>query len=50
MTEKCNIKNTKIFISKNNFFTIENMEIKDLIFKNADFNIYKKDIIFLKNF
>ena len=43
-----NIKNTKIFISKNNFFTIENIEIKDLIFKNADFNIYKKDIVFFR--
>ncbi len=46
--EIANIKNTKIFISKNNFFTIENMEIKDLIFKNADFNIYKRDIIFFR--
>ena len=46
--EIANIKNTKIFISKNNFFTVENIEIKDLIFKNADFNIYKKDINFFK--
>jgi len=47
--EIANIKNTKIFISKNNFFTIENMEIKDLVFKNADFNIYKKDVIFFRD-
>ena len=46
--EIANIKNSKIFISKNNFFTVENIEIKDLIFKNADFNIYKKDINFFK--
>ena len=46
--EIANVKNTKIFISKNNFFTVENIEIKDLIFKNADFNIYKKDINFFK--
>ncbi len=46
--EIANIKNTKIFISKKNFFTTENMEIKDLIFKNADFNIYKKDINFFR--
>ncbi len=40
------IKNSKIFISKNNFFLVENIEIKDLLFKYADFNIYKDDLVF----
>ena len=37
------IKKLKIFISLNNFFSIENIEIKDLIFENANFNLNKKN-------
>lgn len=46
--EIAKIDNFKIFISINNFFSINKIETKDLIFKNADFNIYKKDLAFFK--
>ena len=46
--EIAKIDNFKIFISINKFFSINKIETKDLIFKNADFNIYKKDLAFFK--
>ena len=43
------VENSKIFISKKNFFSINNLEIKDITFSNAEFNIYKKDLSFFLN-
>ena len=45
-TEISNIKNLKIFISLNNFFSFKNIKIKDLIFENANFNLTKKNYDF----
>ena len=41
-----NIGNLKIFISLNNLFAINKIEIKDLIFQETDFNFYKDDLNF----
>jgi hypothetical protein len=46
--EIANVNNLKIFISINNFLSTKEIKIKDLIFKNADFNIYKNDFVFFK--
>ena len=49
ISEKKNIaaiKNLKIFISLNDFFSINEINVKDLIFQNTDFNIFKEDVIF----
>ena len=40
------IKDLKIFIRFNNFFKINQIEIKDLILNKADFNINKNDLNF----
>ena len=40
--------NLKIFISIIDFFKINKPEIKDLIFQNTDFNIYKDDLLFFQ--
>lgn len=40
------IKNLKIFISLNDFFSINDVNVKDLIFQKTDFNIFKEDVIF----
>ena len=40
------IKNLKIFIKFDNFFKINQIEIKDLILNKADFNIKKDDLDF----
>ena len=40
------IKNFNIFISLNNFFLIEKLEIKDLSLNETDFYITKEDLIF----
>lgn len=40
--------NLKVFIKINKFFNINQIEIKDLVLKKVDFNIYKKDILFFK--
>ena len=42
------VDNLKIFISINNFFSINKIKTKNLIFKNADFYVYKNDLIFFK--
>ena len=41
-------KNFKIFISADKFFSINNVEVKDLIFNKTDFNIYKEDLVFFE--
>ena len=40
------IKNFNIFISLNNFFLVEKLEIKDLSLNETDFYITKDDLIF----
>ena len=44
-----NIKNFKILISVNNFFSSNNILVKDLILNKVDFNIQKEDLSFFKN-
>ena len=41
--------NLKIYISKNNFFFLENLNIHDLIFKKTEFNITKDNFVFFKD-
>ena len=43
------IKSLKIFIGVKNFFKFNKMQIKDLIFNEAEFNIQKKDLVFFTN-
>jgi len=43
------VKNLKIFIGFNNFFKINQIEIKDLILNKTDFNIQKNDLNFFLN-
>ena len=43
------IKKLKIFVSSENFFSINNIKIKDLIFEKANFNIGKKNYNFFIN-
>ncbi|MBD1135038.1 hypothetical protein IDH21_01420 [Pelagibacterales bacterium SAG-MED47] len=43
------IKKFKIFISINNFFKINNLEVKDLLLKKTEFSINKDDLIFFVN-
>ena len=43
------VKNFKIYISTNNFFRFNQIEIKDLVFSKGDFNITKADFKFFKN-
>ena len=40
------INKVKIFISFDNFFSLKNIEIKDLIFENANFNLNKNNYNF----
>ncbi len=44
-----NVENFKTFISIGNFFSLNNLEIKDLIFRKADFNINSNDLSFFTN-
>ena len=44
-----NVNNLKIFIGSNKFFSINKVNIKDLVFKGTDFNIYLEDFLFFKN-
>ncbi len=44
--ELSNIKNIKIYISLENLFSINNIEIKDVIIENANFNFKKDDFNF----
>ena len=43
------IKKLKIFVSSENFFSINNIKIKNLIFEKANFNIRKKNYNFFIN-
>ena len=43
------VKNFKIYISTNNFFKFNQIEIKDLVFSKGDFNITKEDFKFFRN-
>ena len=47
--EIANIKNFKVFIHTNKFFAFNEVKIKDLLIKKADFNINKNDLEFFKN-
>ena len=40
------ISKLKIFVSLDNLFTLKNIEVSDLIFENANFNLNKKNYIF----
>lgn len=44
-----NANNLKIFIGINKFFSINKVNIKDLVFQETDFNIYLEDFLFFKN-
>ena len=44
-----NVNNLKIFIGINKFFSINKVNIKDLVFQETDFNIYLEDFLFFKN-
>ncbi len=46
--EIANVENFKIFVSFKNFLNINKVELKDLIFQKADFNVYKEDLIFFQ--
>ena len=48
-TEISKINKLKIYISLENFFSLENTKIKDLIFENAYFNLNKKNYDFFFN-
>ena len=48
-TEISNIKNLKIFISLDNLFSFKNIQIKDLIIENANFNLNKNNYKFFIN-
>ena len=50
MKKKLQIKKIlRIYISTENFFKFNEIEIKDLVFKKADFNIKKKFCNFFNN-
>ena len=38
--------NFKVFVASNNFFSINKIKVKNLIFSDTDFNIYKEDFNF----
>ena len=40
------INKLKIFVSSDNFFSFKNIEVRDLIFENANFNLNKKNYNF----
>jgi hypothetical protein len=48
-TKISKIKNFKIFVSLDNLFSFENIQIKDLIIENANFNLNKKNYNFFLN-
>jgi hypothetical protein len=39
---------TKVYITANNFFSLENLEIKNLFFKKTEFNINNENYVFFK--
>ena len=42
------VKNFKINIKANNFFSFNEIQFKDLIFDKSDFNIYNQDLVFFE--
>ena len=42
------VKNFKIKLKVNNFFSFNQIEFKDLIFNQSDFNIYQEDLVFFE--
>ncbi len=42
------VKNLKVFIGLNDFFSFNSIEIKDLFFIKTDFNLKKKDLFFFE--
>ena len=48
-SEISKIDELKIFVSLNNFFSYKNIEVKDLIFEKANFNLNKKNYNFFIN-
>ena len=42
------VKNFKINLKVNNFFSFNQIEFKDLIFNQSDFNIYQEDLVFFE--
>tara|TARA_B100001057_G_scaffold390712_1_gene398727 strand:+ start:8128 stop:9618 length:1491 start_codon:yes stop_codon:yes gene_type:complete len=46
--EIATVKNLKIFVGINQFFSKKDTEIKDLVFKKTDFNIGLNDFLFFK--
>ena len=44
--EIASVENLKLFTSVNKLFSFNKTNLKDLIFKNVDFNIYKNDLRF----
>ena len=48
-SEISKIKNFKIFISFNNLFSLKNIQVKNLIIENANFNLNRKNYNFFLN-
>ncbi len=46
--EIANAKDVKIFISVKDFFSVNNLKIKNIIFKKTDFNFFQEDYSFFK--
>ena len=42
------VKNFKVFIATNRFFSKDSFKVKDLVFQKTDFNFYKDDLIFFQ--
>ena len=42
-------KNLRVFIGLNEFFSLNNINMKNLVFDKTDFNIYRVDFLFFKN-
>ncbi len=42
-------KNLKVFLGLSQFFSLNKIDMKDLVFHKTDFNIYLSDFIFFKN-
>ena len=48
-TEISKINKLKIFVSNDNFFSLKNIEITDLVLENANFNLNKENYNFFQN-
>ena len=47
--EIAKVKNFKVFIDFDKFFSINKIKVRNIVFKKADFNINKDDILFFRN-